>query len=202
MKKKGLKNEELKFISNTVAIKKTDKKYKDENNDCVVKAFMNAFDVSYDKAHSHVKKAYGRKKGKGTYGTVQGLAAMGGMKLVYTKDKVRSECDVEYLNGKTTKYIGSHPKATPTNSEGDVYGTYSKLTNPFYPLGKGEYAGYTVGKFRLQYTKGTYVILIRGHALCIKDGIIIDNANENDTLFKMTNRDQRRALHIFQVIDK
>ena len=106
------------------------------------------------------------------------------------------------MNGKTTKYIGSHPKACVKGPEGNAYGTYIKLTNPLYPLGKGEYAGYTLGKFRLQYTKGTYIILVRGHALCVKDGAIVDNPSENDRLFRMTNRDQRRALHIFQVIAK
>ena len=192
---------DLKFIDNTKALKKTDKKHKNETNDCVVYAFMNAFNVSYDKAHSYIKKEYGRKKGKGTFNTVHGLAEMGGLKLVFSKN-TDSDCDTSYLNGKTTKYIGSHPKACVKDREGNAYGTYIKLTNPLYPLGKGEYAGYTVGKFRLQYTKGTYIILIRGHALCVKDGAIVDNACENDRLFRMTNRDQRRALHIFQVIDK
>ena len=194
-----MKKTDLKFINNTEALKKTDKKYKDETNDCVVYAYMNAFDISYDKAHAHVEKKYGRKKGKGTFNTVNGLAEMGGMKLVFSKN-TDSDCDTSYLNGKTTKYIGSHPKACVKGPEGNAYGTYINLTNPLYPLGKGEYAGYTVGKFRLQYTKGTYIILIRGHALCVKDGAIVDNACENDRLFRMTNRDQRRALHIFEVI--
>tara|TARA_R110000751_G_scaffold94798_3_gene185055 strand:- start:1265 stop:1855 length:591 start_codon:yes stop_codon:yes gene_type:complete len=196
-----MKKEELKFINNNKALKKTDKKYKDETNDCVVYAFMNAFGIGYDKAHSHIKKVYGRTKGKGTYNTVNGLAEMGGMQLVFSKN-TDSDCDTSYLNGKTTKYIGSHPKACAKDQEGNAYGTYIKLTNPLYPLGKGEYAGYTLGKFRLQYTKGTYIILVRGHALCVKDGAIVDNPCENDRLFKMTNRDQRRALHIFQVIAK
>jgi hypothetical protein len=196
-----MKKTELRFIDNNKALKKTDKKYKDETNDCVVYAFMNAFEVSYDEAHEYVEKNYSRQKGRGTFNTVHRLAEMGGLKLVFSKN-TDSDCDTSYLNGKTTKYIGSHPKACVKGPEGNAYGTYIKLTNPLYPLGKGEYAGYTLGKFRLQYTKGTYIILVRGHALCVKDGAIVDNPSENDRLFRMTNRDQRRALHIFQVIAK
>lgn len=197
---KKLKKQKPKFIDNTEAVQKTDKKHKDETNDCVVYAFMNAFEVSYDEAHEYVEKNYGRQKGKGTYGTVTKLAAMGGLRLVYGPKEVT--CDVTTLNGKTTKYIGSHPKACMLTAEGEAYGSYIKLTNPLYPLGKGEYAGYTVGKFRLQHPKGTYIILVSGHALCIKDGATVDNYSENDMLFQFYNRDQRRALHIFQVIDK
>jgi hypothetical protein len=198
---KKLKKQKVKFIDNTAALKKTDKKHKDETNDCVVYAFMNAFEVSYDEAHEYVEKNYSRRKGKGTFNTVHGLAEMGGLKLVLSKN-TDSDCDTSYLNGKTTKYIGSHPKACVKDKEGNAYGTYIKLTNPLYPLGKGEYAGYTVGKFRLQHPKGTYIILVSGHALCIKDGATVDNYSENDMLFQFYNRDQRRALHIFQVIDK
>ena len=198
---KKLKKQKVKFIDNTAALKKTDKKHKDETNDCVVYAFMNAFEVSYDEAHEYVEKNYSRRKGKGTFNTVHGLAEMGGLKLVLSKN-TDSDCDTSYLNGKTTKYIGSHPKACVKDKEGNAYGTYIKLTNPLYPIGKGEYAGYTVGKFRLQHPKGTYIILVSGHALCIKDGATVDNYSENDMLFQFYNRDQRRALHIFQVIDK
>tara|TARA_Y100000034_G_scaffold474_2_gene609 strand:+ start:787 stop:1377 length:591 start_codon:yes stop_codon:yes gene_type:complete len=196
-----MKKTNLKFIDNDNAIRKTDKKHKNETNDCVVKTFMNAFNISYDKAHAYVKKNFNRQDKKGTYFVVYKLAEMGGMKLVFSKD-ADSKCATKYLNGKTTKYIGSNPKACVKDNEGNAYGTYIKLTNPLYPLGKGEYAGYTVGKFRLQHPKGTYIILVRDHALCIKDGILVDNYSENDALYIMTNRDQRRALHIFQVIEK
>ena len=190
----------VKFIDNTAGVKKTDTKHKGETNDCVVYAFMNAFEISYDEAHEYVEKNYGRRKGQGTYGTVTKLAAMGGLRLRFYN--AEAECDVTTLNGKTTKYIGSHPKACSLTPEGEARGSFIKLTNPLYPLGKGEYAGYTVGKFRLQHPKGTYIILVSGHALCIKDGATVDNYSENDFLFQTTNRDQRRALHIFQVIDK
>ena len=197
---KKLKKQKAKFIDNTAALKKTDTKHKDETNDCVVYAFMNAFEVSYDEAHEYVEKNYGRRKGKGTFGTVTKLAEMGGLRLRF--HNADAKCDVTTLNGKTTKYIGSHPKACVLTAEGEALGSFIKLTNPLYPLGKGEYAGYTVGKFRLQHPKGTYIILVNGHALCIKDGATVDNYSENDMLFQFYNRDQRRALHIFQVIDK
>ena len=43
---------------------------KGERNDCVVRAFASAFEVSYDYAHKYNKENFGRKDREGTYGTV------------------------------------------------------------------------------------------------------------------------------------
>jgi hypothetical protein len=60
------------------------------------------------------------------------------------------------------------------------------LYNPDYTHKKVQY---TVGTFSQKHNKGTYFILVRGHALTIKDGVIYDNGN-----FKIRNNGFRRPI--------
>jgi len=178
----------IKFQNGFEAITKKDNKADGEKNDCVVRALMNAFDISYNKAHSIAEKVFGRERLKGTQGTYLTL-----MKMV--------EGEIETPNKKKIKYIGSHPKA----------GGKKTLLNHLYPIIKKEiddngeevkvstFAGYTIGKFIQQKQKGTFFVLVAGHALAVKDGIMIDNSNYNDDLLNTQRRDQRRCQHIFQV---
>ena len=57
------------YISSSSAIKGiTDSALaKSETNDCVVRAFAAAYNVSYDFAHKKVAELFGRKNGQGTY---------------------------------------------------------------------------------------------------------------------------------------
>jgi len=178
----------IKFQNGYDAITKKDTKAKGENNDCVVRALMNAFDISYNEAHSITEKVFGREKGKGTRGTYNTL-----MKMV--------EGEIETPNKKKIKYIGSHPKA----------GGKTTLRNPLYPIiekkinddgdevKESTFAGYTIGKFIQQKQKGTFLVLVAKHALAVRDGVMIDNGNYNDDLLMLQRRDQRRCKHIFQV---
>ena len=68
-----------------------------------------------------------------------------------------------------------------------------------YPKGGGRFAGFTVGKFLKQNPKGTFLLVVPGHALTLKDGALIDNENHNDELFKTQGRDQRKAEFIFEI---
>tara|TARA_B100000900_G_scaffold64677_1_gene49932 strand:- start:90 stop:671 length:582 start_codon:yes stop_codon:yes gene_type:complete len=178
----------IKFQNGYDAITKKDNKADGEKNDCVVRALMNAFEISYNKAHKIAEQDFGRQKGKGTQGTYNTL-----MRMV--------DGDIDTPNFKEIKYIGSHPKA----------GGKKTLRNPLYPIvekkfnDEGEevkestFAGYTIGKFIQQKQKGTFIVLVAGHALAVKDGVMIDNGNYNDDLLIMQRRDQRRCQHIFQV---
>ncbi len=85
------------------------------------------------------------------------------------------------------------------------------LLNTQYPIFKrsrlnGEtiiektFAGYTVGKFIQQHQVGTYIILVAKHALAVKDGVMIDNGDQNDALLQNQLRDQRRCMEIFEII--
>ena len=178
----------IKFQNGYDAITKKDNKAKGEKNDCVVRALMNAFEISYNKAHKIAERDFGRQKGKGTQGTYNTLMGM-------------VDGDIDTPNFKEIKYIGSHPKA----------GGKKTLRNPLYPIvekkinDEGEevkestFAGYTIGKFIQQKQKGTFIVLVAGHALAVRDGVMIDNGNYNDDLLIMQRRDQRRCQHIFQV---
>ena len=43
---------------------------------------------------------------------------------------------------------------------------------------------HTVKTFCEQYNKGTYIVIVRKHALTIKDGIVIDNPNYRFTGYR------------------
>ena len=62
----------------------------------------------------------------------------------------------------------------------------NELINPDYTHKKVQY---TIGTFSQKHNKGTYFILVRGHALTIKDGVVYDNAN-----FKIRNNGFRRPI--------
>jgi len=48
---------------------------------------------------------------------------------------------------------------------------------------------FTVGTFSKKHNKGTYFVLVKGHALAIKNGIVYDNNN-----FKVMNNGFRRPI--------
>ena len=62
------------FFVNTIKLaNKQSELAKQENNDCVVRAFMAALDIPYDQAHAWIKKYMKREDKKGTY-TVAGIS--------------------------------------------------------------------------------------------------------------------------------
>ena len=68
-------NVSIKFKNGYDAITKADTRAKNENKDCVVRAFMNAFDVSYNDADSYVLSNHVLNSldviGYDVYGTVE-----------------------------------------------------------------------------------------------------------------------------------
>ena len=124
---------------------------KSETNDCVVRAFASAFDITYDKAHKYVKEKFGRKDHQGTYGTVITLN-----KMADNKTKV---------NYKKVKTIGKTIKDTP----------YKTLVYEVKVKGEKVNRQMTVGTFIKQNPTGTFFILVAQHAFTIKDGVVIGN---------------------------
>ena len=59
-----------------------------ETNDCVVRAFASAFEISYDYAHKYVAEEFGRKPRKGTYGTITTLVKMSDNSLKVNGKKI------------------------------------------------------------------------------------------------------------------
>ena len=171
----------LKFVCGKSAITDQDLSAIGESNDCVVRAVMNAFQVSYDEAHAFVAKEFGREPGKGTFG-----AAPGFIKLAAAGPVL----------GKSVKHLGKFSEEPLTPAEAKKAGV---LLNLKYPKGGGRFASFTVGKFLDQNPKGSFVILVAKHALAIRDGKVFDNINEMDSLFLKSGRDQRKCQAIFQV---
>ena len=123
-----------------------------ETNDCVVRAFASAFDVSYDYAHKYVAEEFNRKPRKGTYFTTSKLVKL-------------SESFIK-VNGKKLIPIG-------TKSNSLVY-PYS-LSYEVKVKGEKVKRQMTVGTFVKKNPKGTFFVLVKGHAFTIKDGVVIGN---------------------------
>ena len=141
---------------------------KGETNDCVVRAFASSFDVSYDFAHKYVAEEFGRKPRKGTYGTVSKLVKMSDNSLK--------------VNGK---------KICPLGVRHNDY----MLRSLMYDVKvKGEIKkrNMTVGTFVKQNPKGTFFVLVKGHAFTIKDGVVIGNPEDATK----TKRPMRCAFEI------
>ena len=121
-----------------------------EKNDCTVRAIANAFNVCYDTAHGFAADVLKRKAKRGTKNTYVNLVAAKNVTFDLFSNTLFPET-------KTFKLAG---KASPINPK---Y-THKKVK-------------YTVKTFCSSHNVGTYILLVKGHALCIKDGIVIDNTN-------------------------
>ena len=134
---------------------------KSENNDCVVRAFASAFDISYDRAHKYVAEKFGRQPKKGTFGTVFKLVKMADNRTTVNYKKV-------YTVGKrkTDSMVGS-------------------LSYDVKVKGVTKKRDMTVGTFIKQNPKGTFFVLVRQHAFTIKDGVVIGNYEDAVTTKKI-----------------
>ena len=128
---------------------------KGETNDCVVRAFASAFEITYDKAHKYVKEKFGRKDRQGTYGTVSTLVKMADDRTTVNYKKVRP--------------VGVRKSSTMVNS----------LSYNVTIKGEKKVRQMTVGTFIKQNPKGTFFVLVRQHAFTIKDGVVIGNYEDS-----------------------
>ena len=123
-----------------------------ETNDCVVRAFASAFDVTYDYAHKYVAEEFKRQPRKGTYFTASKMSKL-------------SEGVIKVNNKKII------PIGTKSNS---VIYPYS-LSYEVKVKGETVKRQMTVGTFVKKNPKGTFFVLVRRHAFTIKDGVVIGN---------------------------
>ena len=128
-----------------------------EKNDCAVRAFANAFNITYDVAHEFTAKEFKRKARKGTHGVFTTLKALGG---------VTFELFSNTLFPETKEY-----KLKCVNEPINKDYTHKEVK-------------YTVKTFCAKYSKGTYIVLVNKHALTIKDGIVIDNPDMRFTGYR------------------
>ena len=127
---------------------------KGETNDCVVRSFASAFEITYDRAHKYVAENFGRKPGQGTYGTSTGLVRMSDKKTTLNYKKV-------YPLGK---------RVTDTMSGSLIYDVKVK--------GVTKRRNMTVGTFVKKYPIGTFLVIVAQHAFTIKDGVVIGNPED------------------------
>ena len=126
-----------------------------EKNDCAVRAFANAFNITYDNAHTFATEKFARKAKKGVKNMFQTLNELGFATFDLFSNTLFPE----------TRTYSIHP--LKRNKDGKVVNTdYThKVVN------------HTVKTFCSKFNKGTYIVLVAKHALTIKDGIVIDNPN-------------------------
>ena len=133
---------------------------KKETNDCVVRAFMCALNVSYDQAHAWVKKELKRQDCKGTYTYAHAKNILGKVK-----------------NGKKISFIGAHPSRNMKHA----VGSNKVLNNPKYK----KQTGYTLKSFMEDNPVGSFVLIVKGHAVAVVNGVLFGNGTEKwDGLYR------------------
>jgi len=124
---------------------------KRETNDCVVRAFMSALDLTYDQSHAWVKKYLKRQDRRGTY-TYSFLSNILG--------KVK--------NGFEIQMYGLSP------SHAWMMNKVNIITNPKYK----KPTGYTIASFIENHPTGRYFVIVDGHAVAVINGKLYGNTDD------------------------
>ena len=119
-----------------------------ETNDCVVKALAVSTGASYNEAHEFASEYLMRTDKRGTHLDTFTPNISGGEMLVGTK---------KVLFSKLSK---------------------RRVTNRYKVKGEIFDRKKTIKSFIKDNTSGTFIVTVAGHALTIKDGMIIDNVGE------------------------
>ena len=131
---------------------------KGETNDCVVRAFASSFEVSYDYAHKYVAEEFNRQPRRGTFGTP--------LKFIKMSD------NGVMINGKKVHIVGERKNDYMLKS----------LDYPVKVKGEMVTRKMTVGTFVKKNPKGTFFVLVKGHAFTIKDGVVVGNFEDSQKL--------------------
>ena len=134
-----------------------------EKNDCAVRVFANAFNITYDAAHLFAADKFARKAKKGVKGMFITLSQLGFATFDLFTDSLFPE----------TRTYSIHPIARNNKRIGIVNTDYThKVVN------------HTVKTFCSKFNKGTFIVTVSNHALTIKDGIVIDNPDMQFTGYR------------------
>ena len=128
-----------------------------EKNDCAVRALANAFNITYDVAHKFTAETFKRKARRGTQAMFSTLQSLGSVTFELFSNTLFPE----------KKEYNLVPVHAPINTD---Y-THKKVA-------------YTVKTFCAKFNKGTFIVLVNKHALCVKDGIVIDNPDMRFTGYR------------------
>jgi len=156
----------LKNFKNGYAVSEGSTLAAGEKNDCVVRAFANACDVTYNSAHTVAKEVFGRENNRGVQAFSFLMKRIKTITFDVTGQLSLFDSDKKVI---TVKHIGDAPKMG------------GELINPKY---KHKKVAYTVKEFARKYNKGNYIIQVKGHALAIKNGVICDNGNYQTTGYR------------------
>ena len=148
----------LKNFENGYEVSGSSEIAKREKNDCAVRAIANACEVNYSQAHKYVSEKFDRKKGKGTKMFMSTLDKINFMRFDQVGQlSMFDEGDVRSIN-----CIGKAPKQG------------GELVNPKY---KHKPVAFTVKEFAQKFKTGKFILAVKGHALAVKNGVIVDNRN-------------------------
>ena len=169
------------FISSYSILSKTEG-FIDERNDCVVKAMAVSYNINYGDAYTLVKNVMFRQRGRGT--TLTNMVS-------YFNKSVNWET-IGYTGKKMCRFYAKYKKSG-LHSTVYLKDTVFDDRQPFivkYNKRTSEVSikSYTVKSFRETYNKGTYLVLVSGHAFVIKDGTIIGNKSDGIRLRRPIQR--------------
>ena len=144
-------------------------KAQNEKNDCFVRAVASASGSSYDAAHAYVKETFKRQDGQGTQFVDSTFLSIEGKLQEFGQVKVKFE-------------------KLPKEKIKNTYKLYGELID----------RQKTVKSFIKTNPRGTYIVLVAGHAFTIKDGVLIDNQGEE---FRPTRKVQSAYRVIEETVD-
>ena len=144
-------NNEIKYIPTKDAIigYSDSKIAQSESNDCAVRAIASSFEMHYDEAHKFVAKKWFRGNREGTRNFV------GGMRGMVSKGVL--------INGKSFSNLGDQ---------------HGHMKYDVKVKGQIVKRNMTTGTFIKKFPKGKYLIVVRGHAFSIIDGVVVGNTND------------------------
>ena len=133
-----------------------------DNNNCSVRSLASAFKVSYKKAYYGAQAIWDREDRKG----ISGFDAdrLGGMRLW----------------GKRIERMGDMITAKGECGDYEYNLFVNKTLGKWYPIGGGEkkFRRMSTGTFFKTYTKGSYILVVRGHMFAYVDGQVQGNYND------------------------
>lgn len=120
---------------------------KEEKNDCVVRSLATATSVNYDIAHKFAKEFFGRINKRGTSN-----ASMVAQMLKFETTGLE-------IGGKTftCRILGKR-----------------EIKNLYKLKGEQIWRKKTLKSFMAFHQQGTYMVMVAGHALTVKDGEVLD----------------------------
>jgi hypothetical protein len=144
-------NNEIKYIPTKDAIigYSDSKIAQSESNDCAVRAIASSFEMHYDEAHKFVAKNWFRGNREGT------INFIGGMRGMVSKGVL--------INGKSFSNLGDQ---------------HGHMKYDVKVKGQIVKRNMTTGTFIKKFPKGKYLVVVRGHAFSIIDGVVVGNTND------------------------